>query len=150
MVEIVRLTKKTDRVKAKALFAMMAAVFDEAEDRNGKPALGDAYVDSLLARTDFWVFAAFSGTEVVGGITAHTLPMTRSESSEIFIYDVAVREDHQRRGIGRLLLGALRDAANAAGIDNVFVAADNEDEHALDFYRALGGSAAAVTMFTFV
>jgi aminoglycoside 3-N-acetyltransferase I len=31
----------------------------------------------------------------------------------------------------------------------MFVPADNEDEHAIDFYHAIGGEASAVTFFTF-
>jgi aminoglycoside 3-N-acetyltransferase I len=46
-------------------------------------------------------------------------------------------------------MAGLRDAASAAGVSVVFVAADNEDEHALDFYRALGGVDSPVTVFTF-
>jgi hypothetical protein len=34
-------------------------------------------------------------------------------------------------------------------IAELFVAADNEDTHALDFYRALGGTASPVTIFEF-
>ena len=89
------------------------------------------------------------GDEIVGGITAHVLPMTRSELSALFIYDVAVRADHQRKGVGRHLISALRDDAAAAQIGDVFVPADNEDLHALDFYRALGGVPSPVTFFTF-
>jgi aminoglycoside 3-N-acetyltransferase I len=133
-----------DRVIARRLFVLMADVFEEP----GAP-LGDAYLDRLLGREDFWAIAAFEGDDIIGGITAHTLPMTRSEASEIFIYDIAVRGDRQRQGVGRRLLQALREAAAATGIDELFVAADNEDDHALDFYRAVGGAAAPVTMFTF-
>lgn len=133
-----------DRALARRLFALMADVFEEPADP-----LGDAYLDALLASEAFWALVALSGDEVVGGLTAHTLPMTRAESWELFIYDVAVRADRQREGIGRRLLTALRDAAADAGIADVFVPADDEDVHALDFYRALGGDAAAVTIFTF-
>ncbi len=97
-----------DRDLAKRLFVMMAEVFEEECDH-----LSDHYLDRLLSREDFWAFAAFAGDEIVGGLTAHTLPMTRSESSEIFIYDLAVREDQQRKGIGRQLMMALREAAAA-------------------------------------
>jgi aminoglycoside 3-N-acetyltransferase I len=133
-----------DRDLARQLFAMMARVFEEPNE-----ALSDTYLDRLLGRRDFWALAALQGDEVVGGVTAHALPMTRAQSTELFIYDVAVRPDHQRRGIGRQLLTALRAAAVQAGIGELFVPADNEDTHALDFYRAVGGSAAAVTIFTF-
>ena len=88
-------------------------------------------------------------TEIVGGLTAHALPMTRAERSEMFIYDVAVRPDYQRQGVGRRLMAAVRDAARDQGIDDVFVAADEDDAHALDFYRSLGGSPSMSAIFTF-
>lgn len=133
-----------DRELSRRLFAMMAEVFETPA-----AALSDAYLDTLLARPEFWAMAALSGDDVVGGVTAHALPMTRAETSELFIYDVAVRADYQRRGVGRQLLTKLREAASAAGIAEAFVPADDEDTHALDFYRALGGAAAPVTIFTF-
>ena len=139
--------KTGDREVARALFSMMAEVFEEECE-----VLSDAYIDRLLAREEFWAIAALDGDlveQIVGGITAHTLPMTRAETSELFIYDVAVRSDHQRQGVGRQLVGELRQLAAAAGIQELFVPADNDDAHALDFYRALGGTASPVTFFTF-
>ena len=130
--------------RARQLFFLMADVFDETREH-----LSDDYLERLLNRQAFWALAAFAGDEIVGGVTAHTLPMTRTESSEIFVYDIAVRKDRQRRGIGRLLMTGLCEAAAAMGIDEAFVPADNDDKHALDFYRALGGSPSPVTFFTF-
>ncbi len=92
-----------DRDLARALFTLMADVFEEdCED------LSDGYIDRLLGREDFWAIAAFAGDHIIGGVTAHTLVLTRTESSEIFIYDIAVRRDHQRQGVGRRLLAELR------------------------------------------
>lgn len=132
-----------DRESAKKLFAMMAEVFGEEHER-----LSDAYVDRLLSQSTFSAIAAFDENEMIGGLTAYVLPKTTSESSELFLYDVAVRKSHQRRGVGRLLMTALRDEAGNAGIEEAFVLADNKDVHALDFYRALGGRASQVTLFT--
>lgn len=132
---------------------MMAAVFAEdagnAEDAGDASPLSIDYLVCLLERESFWAIAAFAGNEVVGGITAHTLPMTRSQSSEVFIYDLAVRQDYQRQGLGSRLVGELIADAAAVGINVAFVPADNEDRHALDFYRAQGAVAAPVTIFTF-
>lgn len=141
---ITRRLDEIDLTLARTTFQLMAEVFDEE-----RSVLGDAYLASLLARRDFVAFAAIAGGQVVGGITAFLLPLTRREVSEAFIYDIAVHAAHQRKGIGRQLVAALRAAAAAAGVDVCFVPADNEDTHALDFYRNLGGTPAPVTIFTF-
>lgn len=134
-----------DRELARRLFVLLAEVFETDHEQ-----LSDSYLDRLLSREDFWAIAAFTdGDELIGGLTAHTLPMTRAETSEILIYDIAVRGDYQRRGVGRLLMTRLRREAADVGVEDVFVPADNEDTHALDFYRALGGVPSPVTHFTF-
>ncbi|WP_394247885.1 GNAT family N-acetyltransferase [Arthrobacter pityocampae] len=141
--EIKRLTRK-DLPAAKTMFEMMARVFEEDYEP-----LDNDYLGDLLRREEFWALAAFAGPDLVGGLTAHTLPMTRSPSSEVFIYDLAVRQDHRRRGVASRLVTELRAAAAANGIHEVFVPADDDDRHALAFYRALGAVASPVTMFTF-
>ncbi|MET0391328.1 MAG: GNAT family N-acetyltransferase [Polyangiales bacterium] len=134
-----------DRAQARALFTLMTDVFEEPP----RP-LSDAYLEQLLGREDFWAYAALDPDgALVGGITAHVLPMTRSEQRELFIYDLAVREDRQRQGIGRCLIAAVSDDAAAQGIGVMFVPADNDDDHALAFYRAVGGAAQPVTLFVF-
>jgi aminoglycoside 3-N-acetyltransferase I len=140
----VRRLAADDRDMARALFSTMAAVFETRVEP-----LSDAYIDRLLGVPTFWAFAAFDGGGIIGGLTAHTLPMTSGERSEILIYDIAVREDRQRQGVGRRLVAALLESAAGEGIGVVFVPADNEDTHALDFYRALGGQDSPVTFFTF-
>lgn len=141
---IVRRLDGADTALARTTFALIAEVF---EDEYG--GLDELTVRTMLADPRFWVFAAVDGDDVIGGLTAHVLPMTRSATSEVFIYDLAVHHAHQRRGVGRLLMEATVATAAAAGIDVVFVAADDEDEHALDFYRALGGRPGPATFFDF-
>jgi aminoglycoside 3-N-acetyltransferase I len=136
--------KPGDRDFARKLFVTMAEIFGERCEK-----LSDAYIDSLLAREEFWAIAAFVGDQIIGGIAAHTLPMTRTASSEVFIYDIAVRSDRRRMGVGRHLMTELREAAAASGIRVLFVPAENDDAHALDFYRALGARPSLVTLFTF-
>lgn len=126
------------------MFAVMAQAFAE----EARP-LPDDYVDALLQSDAFWVLAAFADKSIIGGLTAHTLPLTRSPSAELFIYDLAVHQDHRRRGVGRRLILDVRDAARAANLGDFVLAADQEDTYALEFYRAQGGAAALATIFTF-
>jgi aminoglycoside 3-N-acetyltransferase I len=141
--EVRRLGPGEGELAARVLLTV-AQVFDEPCEP-----LPSSYVEELLARREFWLVAALEGGAPVGGLTAHTLPMTRSASREIFLYDIAVVERAQRRGIGRRLVTLLRELARREGIGVVFVPADHDDDHALDFYRALGGDEAKVSIFTF-
>jgi aminoglycoside 3-N-acetyltransferase I len=66
------------------------------------------------------------GEEIVGGLTAHT-------SADVAGDDLAMRADHRRRGVGRLLMSHLTRIAGDAGIHDLFVPADEDDAHALHF-----------------
>ena len=142
-IRVKRLTSN-DREGARRLFRVMAEVFTEE-----CALLSDGYLDQLLRRKEFWALAAFADDDIIGGVTAHSLPMTRTESSEVFIYDIAVESEYRRKGVGRRLLKALCEQASELGIEQVFVSVDNGDVHALDFYRSLGGTPSPVTIFSF-
>ena len=129
---------------ARALFATMARVF--AMDAEG---LSDNYLARLLDRDDFWALSASVDGQLVGGLTAYTLALTRAEVSEVFIYDIAVVPDWQRQGVGPSADVYVAIGRGRRGYPVVFVPADDEDTHALDFYQALGGVPAPVTIFTF-
>lgn len=103
----------------------------------------------LLRNDSFWLFGAFDIRRPIGGLTAHVIPLTHSEGEELFIYDLAVQQSHQRRGVGAKLMAAVLQAAAEHGLFGVFVPADNDDGHALDFYRSVGGQAQPVTFFNF-
>lgn len=87
--------------------------------------------------------------EIVGGLTAYELPEYYSGESEIFIYDIAIRREFQRKGFGRKLLIILEDYCRQSGIKVMFVAANEEDENALDFYHSTGGKADKVIHFNY-
>lgn len=141
-IQVRRLTQE-DREVARQLFLLMAEVFEEPSCP-----LSDSYLDRVLARDEFWAVAASVDDRLAGGLTAHLLPMTRVEAAELLIYDVAVHPEYQRKGIGRSLINWLLAAAEAAGIETVFVPAESEDQHAIDFYQAVGGKASEVHLFT--
>ena len=129
---------------ANDLFELISDVFEVPCEH-----LDDIYVEQLLAQPAFRCYVTFVGDDLAGGLTAHILPMTRSMSSEMFIYDLAVRPTYQRRGVGTALVRAALDDATRDSIDTTFVPADNDDTHALAFYEAVGGEPSSVTFFTF-
>lgn len=129
----------------RALLVLIGEVFE-----NEHVDLTDAYIQALLERRDLWIVAALRADNTpIGGLIAHRLPMTRGMFDELFIYDIAVDPAYQRQGIGRQLMTYTQDEAAKMGIKSMFVFADMEDDHALDFYRALGGEELPANMFTF-
>lgn len=141
-IHVTRLTAG-DAELATNTVSVMAQVFNEG---SGAPR---GHIQKLLAEDSFWLLAAIEEDRLVGGLTAHALPMTKEPGRELFIYDLAVSPSHQRQGIGRELVLHACKLARAEGISVAFVPADNEDRHALDFYRAIGGQAQPVTFFNF-
>jgi aminoglycoside 3-N-acetyltransferase I len=133
-----------DEAVAASLFVLLAEALGESDD-----ALEPPGVAAWLARPDCWAVAAFDGAEVVGGLSAHALPMTRSGRIEFFLYDLAVAAPYRRRGIGRALLQFLVEHGQVAGALDVFVLAEADDDDAIAFYQAIGGVPASAVMFTF-
>jgi aminoglycoside 3-N-acetyltransferase I len=139
---LVRRLCSSDVAIARRTFAAMLEAFEEEPN-----VLSDGYVERLLSRPHFWAISASIGDEVIGGLTAHTLAMTRNESDEVFLYDIAVLERFRRLGAGRMLIDCLRQSALDVGISVVFVPVDEQDGEALEFYRSLRGAESPVRFF---
>jgi len=130
-------------------FTEVLGVFEDVFEMRDFQLPGDDHLATLLSREDFIVYVALSENAVVGGLTAYILPSYYSQSSEVYLYDLAVKTSHQRKGIGKKLLNALTEYCHQNGYKEFFVQADEADTHALDFYRSTGGSAEKVTHFTY-
>jgi ribosomal protein S18 acetylase RimI-like enzyme len=85
--------------------------------------------------------------KVVGGLTAYTLQQYYSERPLVYIYDLAVLSHYQRQGIGKLLMEEITAFCKGIGMEEVFVQADQVDQHAIEFYQATGGIAEQVVHF---
>ena len=98
----------------------------------------DEYLRSLLAKPHFIVLVALSGTKVVGGLVAYVLEKFEQERQEIYIYDLAVHEQHRKKGIATKLINDLRHIARVRGAYVIFVQADKVDDAAIKLYESLG------------
>ncbi|HXA00950.1 MAG TPA: GNAT family N-acetyltransferase [Cytophagaceae bacterium] len=115
-----------------------------------KPVItNESYLQKLLGKTDFIAYVVICENEIAGGLTAYELPMYYSEYSEVFIYDIAISPEFQRKGLGRKLLSTLKEYCRQNGIREIFVAANEEDAHAVNFYKSTGGRAERVVHFNY-
>ena len=137
--------EKNDVLTLKKLILL----FDEVFENETPAAASESYLKTLLEKSEFIAFVAVRGNEVAGGLTAYELPMYYIEQSELYMYDIAVKSDFQRMGLGKKLLAALREYCRQHGIKEMFVEAHEEDKHAVGFYHTAGGHAEKVVHFNF-
>ncbi len=128
-------------------FLALIQVFEEVFEMKNFTMPGEKYLQALLAKEDFFVFVALLEDKVVGGLTAYTLQQYYSERPLVYIYDLAVLSHYQRQGIGKLLMEGITTFCKGIGMEEVFVQADQVDQHALAFYQATGGIAEQVVHF---
>jgi aminoglycoside 3-N-acetyltransferase I len=135
---------KEDLSEFIALLQLFNTVFEE-ESKIGS----EANLLNLLNNKFFIALVAIDEDKVVGGLTAYEIPLYYSDNSEIFLYDLAVKPNYQRMGIGKGLLQRLKEHCIANGIKTFFVMAHEEDEHAIEFYHATGGKGEKVVNFLY-
>jgi len=119
------------------MLTMFGRAFAEMETYTARQP-GDDYLEGLLASSTFISLAAVADGRVIGGIAAYVLPKFEQVRSEIYIYDLAVDEEHRRQGVATALIAELRQVAAARGAYVIFVQADREDEAAISLYAKLG------------
>jgi aminoglycoside 3-N-acetyltransferase I len=126
-----------DLLALKALLAVFGEAFGEPDTYLGAVPT-DAYLEALLRKPHFIALAAMRGGEVVGGLAAYELEKFERARSEIYIYDLAVREGDRRRGVATGLIRALGRIAQERGAYVMFVQADRGDDPAIRLYESLG------------
>lgn len=124
-----------------ALLHQLNDVFAEAfEDADSYQAArpSDAYLEELLRKDHVIPLAASSDGEVVAGLVAYELDKFEQQRREIYIYDLAVRKTHRRRGVATALIRQLCAIARERKAWVVYVQADTGDDAAIALYSKLG------------
>lgn len=119
------------------LLHMFGAAFDDRDAYSGGQP-DDAYLERLLGGDMFIALAAMKDGAVVGGLAAYELTKFERARSEIYIYDLAVVQEHRRQGIATALITTLKDIAAKRGAYVIYVQADLIDEPAIALYTKLG------------
>jgi ribosomal protein S18 acetylase RimI-like enzyme len=140
--------KKLSNLDSRDFIALLR-VFEEAFEMEDFIVPDEKYLQSILSKSDFMVFVISSASQIIGGLTAYHLHSYYEQSSEIYIYDLAIKPEYQRKGYGKILIDYLKKYCKTNGIEEIFVQADLEDAHAIDFYHTTGGKAADVIHFSY-
>lgn len=98
----------------------------------------DEYLINLLSTPNFIAIVALNEGDVVGGLAAYVLEKFEQERKEIYIYDLAVAEEHRRKGVATNTINELKRIAKEIGAYVIFVQADPPDVPAVKLYESLG------------
>lgn len=129
--------ERADLPRLKELLTVFADVFEEPKTYQGAVP-SDEYLTSLLTSDTFIPVVAVVDGRVVGGLAAYVLKKFEQERSEVYIYDLAVREEYRRRKIATGAINKLREIAREIGSYVIFVQADHGDDPAIKLYESLG------------
>ena len=101
------------------------------------PARPDA-VERFLADPNHHLCIAYAAGGPVGFVSG--VEVTHPDKgTEMFLYELAVDEGHQRQGIGKALVQALADLGREHGCYGMWVLADDDNVAAAATYRKAGG-----------
>ena len=98
----------------------------------------DHYLSALLSGECFFALAAIDEGHVVGGLAGYELRKYEQPRSELYIYDLAVREGYRRLGIATALIDRVSQMARERGAWTIYVQADIGDDPAIALYSGLG------------
>lgn len=93
-----------------------------------------------IRRPDSYVLTAVEEDRVVGFLLARTVPGS-SEKPDIDLYNIAVRPEHSRQGIGSAVIKELLDEITSADTENIWLEVRESNRAAIDFYEKHGFAA---------
>ncbi|MES2389197.1 MAG: GNAT family N-acetyltransferase [Bacteroidota bacterium] len=107
------------------------------------------YMENLLQKDDFHIIVAYSGEQIIGGVTGYEMEMYMQETRELFLYEIGVHEGFRQRGIAKTLIGMLKDICMKRGVSAMYVGTWEGNEAAERLYAGSGGKRELIPWFTF-
>jgi len=108
-----------------------------------------AYMRAFLADDRHYFVVAYVGEVPVGYVFGYRLSRFDGKPPMVFVYEVAVVEEHRRRGIGRALIEEVKRLAHEDGCRKMLVPTNTSNGAAMALYRSAGGEQGAADATAF-
>jgi aminoglycoside 3-N-acetyltransferase I len=119
------------------LFGELLTVFKEAFRMEDFKVPSRWHLEKILSTPGFISIVSIKDKKIMGGLTAYTLPQYYSEKPIAYLYDLAVKPEFQKQGIGTALFEGLVRYCKKRGYRELFVQAHRVDDLAVKLYRSL-------------
>src|SRR5690242_12551459 len=103
-----------DNGALRQLNEVFARAFSEPETYLRKPP-GDEYLNTWLANEHNIALVALDAGTVTAGLVAYVLDKFEQQRQEVYIYDLAVAEEHRRSGVATALIRRLQEIGKEIG-----------------------------------
>lgn len=107
-------------------------VFDNPPD--------SAAVQAFLADKENYLFIGYVDGLPAGMIRAHLLRRLDNPRPQMFLYELGVREEFRRLGLGAMLVRQIAEVCRSEGLLEMFVLTSADNEAAMRTYSSAGGT----------
>jgi GNAT superfamily N-acetyltransferase len=121
-----------------SLLAVESAQFEDAQTATSPQPLEAEDASAFLKDLSAQLWVAFDGQRPVGFALAYALRRRHGDPSQLFLYELGVRSDRRRQGVGTTLVRHVLRWARDGGIRRGFVLTGEQNLQAAAFYRSLG------------
>jgi ribosomal protein S18 acetylase RimI-like enzyme len=119
------------------------------EDERGGTIPSLEHLQSLLNAHTNYLILAMQDTEPIGFAMAYTMPKYYRDGHMAYLYDISVRPDCRKRGIGSRLIEVLKTCLRNQGVESLWVGTDCTNIPAISLYEATGGKREASSFCEF-
>lgn len=114
----------------------LVLVFEDVFEMEDFELPHENHLRKLFEKENFFSVVAKVNNKVIGGLTIYILDQYYSTRPLVYLYDLAVMKEYQRKGVGKSLIEFTNNYCRQKGYEEVFVQAEKLDEYAIDFYRS--------------
>lgn len=108
------------------------------EEVQGRAPVDESALARFLTDPTCYMILAVEGNRVVGSLHGYALHHPHRPEPQFLLYEIAVRPECRRRGIGRSLLAAFGAEARAAGAFEQWVLTNESNLPAMAMYQRCG------------
>lgn len=105
---------------------------------HGRSPCDDAAVAEFVADPNRWLLLAVQGGRVIGSLNGHALRHPHRREPQFLLYEIDVRPEARRRGVGTALVRAFVDGAREAGAFEVWIPTNESNAAAMALYERCG------------
>jgi ribosomal protein S18 acetylase RimI-like enzyme len=105
---------------------------------HGRAASDDDSLRAFLSDNRNYLFVAVADGRVLGSLNGYSLLRLHESRPQFLLYEIDVRADSRRRGIGTALVNAFVDAARNTAAREVWVLSSDSNAAAIALYQKCG------------